>query len=108
ELINEIIENYYKTFQKTLDSGDFVPEKYNKKITRFIYCNMKKSLRVVKWLSLKNSIAIYFQTKKENKLNHKKKRKEKKIQKLMLRKEKKIQKEMACKTKKKRAKVNKN
>ena len=32
KLINETLDKYYDTFSHTLDTTDFVPEKYNKKI----------------------------------------------------------------------------
>lgn len=47
KLINEVLTNYYETFSHTLDTADYVPEKYNKKITNYIYKNMKKSFRQI-------------------------------------------------------------
>ncbi len=32
KLINECLVRYYETFSHTLDTADFVPEKYNDKI----------------------------------------------------------------------------
>lgn len=45
ELINETLDKYYDTFAHTLDTSDFVPEKYNKKISKYIFKNMKKAFR---------------------------------------------------------------
>ena len=35
----------YATFAQTLDTADFVPEKYNKKILAYIFRNMKRQFR---------------------------------------------------------------
>ena len=35
KLINECLTKYYETFSHTLDTADFVPEKYNDKINSF-------------------------------------------------------------------------
>ena len=45
KLINKCLENYYGTFARTLDTADYVPEKYNKKILAYIFKNMKKQFR---------------------------------------------------------------
>lgn len=42
ELINSVLLNYYETFALTLNSEDFVSPKYNKKIEKYIFKNMKK------------------------------------------------------------------
>lgn len=47
EIINEILKNYYNTFSLTLDTSDFVPEKYNKRIRRFIFKNMRSKFKEV-------------------------------------------------------------
>ena len=47
KLINKTLDEYYKTFSHTLDTADFVPEKFNKKIHKYIFKNMKKSFRKV-------------------------------------------------------------
>lgn len=47
KLINECLAHYYATFEQTLDTADFVPEKFNKKIYRYIYKNMKKAFKKV-------------------------------------------------------------
>ena len=45
KLINTCLETYYGTFARTLDTADFVPEKYNKKILAYIFKNMKRQFR---------------------------------------------------------------
>ena len=45
KLINETLDRYYNTFSHTLDTADYVPEKFNKKICKYIFKNMKKAFR---------------------------------------------------------------
>ena len=45
KLINTALTKYYETFSRTLDTADFVPEKYNDKILRYIFKNMKKAFK---------------------------------------------------------------
>lgn len=45
KLVNTCLETYYETFARTLDTADFVPEKYNKKILAYIFKNMKRQFR---------------------------------------------------------------
>lgn len=47
KLINTCLVKYYETFALTLDTADFVPEKYNKKILAYIFKNMKRQFRRV-------------------------------------------------------------
>ena len=47
KLINKTLEKYYETFSRTLDTADFVPQKFNDKISKYIYKNMKKSLKQI-------------------------------------------------------------
>ena len=42
KLINECLCHYYETFARTLDTADYVPEKYNNKILAYIFKSMKK------------------------------------------------------------------
>lgn len=42
KLINKTLEKYYYTYSMTLDTGDFVPEKTNQKIYRYIDKNLNK------------------------------------------------------------------
>lgn len=45
KLINECLTKYYETFSHTLDTADFVPEKYNDKINAYIFKNMKRAFK---------------------------------------------------------------
>lgn len=47
KFINETLDEYYKTFSITLDTSDFVPAKFNKKIYKYIYKNLQNKLKVV-------------------------------------------------------------
>lgn len=53
KLINKVLENYYQTFSMTLDTADYVPEKYNDKIIKYIFKNMKKVFRKIDWEDFK-------------------------------------------------------
>ena len=45
KLINITLDKYYDTFAHTLDTSDFVPDKFNKKICKYIFKNMRKAFR---------------------------------------------------------------
>ena len=47
KLINKTLDKYYETFSHTLDTADYVPEKFNNKIHKYIYKNMKKVFRKI-------------------------------------------------------------
>ncbi len=47
DLINQVLNEFYKTFSQTLDTADYVPTKYNDKIRRYIFRNMKKSMKQI-------------------------------------------------------------
>lgn len=47
KLINITLDKYYETFSHTLDTADYVPEKFNRKIHKYIYKNMKKAFRKI-------------------------------------------------------------
>ena len=47
DLINKTLEEYYKTFSVTLDTGDFVPVDYNKKIYKYIFRNLKDKFKTI-------------------------------------------------------------
>jgi hypothetical protein len=47
ELINAVLEKYFETFSKTLDTADYVPAKYGKKIHAYIFKNMKRKFAEV-------------------------------------------------------------
>lgn len=60
ELINSVLEQYYNTFSRTLDTCDFVPEKYNDKINKYIFKNMRKKFKEIDKEDRK-----YFKSKKQ-------------------------------------------
>ena len=45
KLINECPTKYYETFSHTLDTADYVPDKFNDKILNYIYKNMRKTFK---------------------------------------------------------------
>lgn len=45
ELINETLDKHFETWSHTLDTSDFVPEKYLKKIDKLIFNNLKQKLK---------------------------------------------------------------
>jgi hypothetical protein len=47
EIINEVLQQYFVTFELTLDTADYVPAKYGKKIHKFIFKNMKQKFKQV-------------------------------------------------------------
>lgn len=47
KLINQALVKYYETFSLTLDTVDFVPEKFNQKICKYIFKNMKKAFKKI-------------------------------------------------------------
>ena len=47
ELINQTLDEFYETFSHMLDTSDFVPQKYNEKIRKYIFKNMKKSFKQI-------------------------------------------------------------
>ena len=47
DLINATLVEFYKTFVHTLDTVDYVQEKYNAKICAYIFKNMKKAFRKI-------------------------------------------------------------
>lgn len=47
KLINKCLVTYYETFAHTLDTSDYVPEKYNNKILKYIFKNMKRQFRKI-------------------------------------------------------------
>ncbi len=47
KLINECLIKYYETFSHTLDTADYVPEKYNAKILAYIFKNMKRQFKKI-------------------------------------------------------------
>ena len=47
KLINTTLDKYYETFAHMLDTTDYVPEKYNDKIGRYIFKNLKRTFRKI-------------------------------------------------------------
>lgn len=47
KLINECLVKYYETFEHTVETADYVPEKYNEKILAYIFKNMKKQFKKI-------------------------------------------------------------
>ena len=47
ELIDEVLKRYFATFSITLDTAEFVPVKYGKKVHKYIFKNMKQKFREV-------------------------------------------------------------
>ena len=47
KLINETLDKYYETFSHTLDTADYVPDKFNAKVHKYIYKNMKKTFKKI-------------------------------------------------------------
>ncbi|MCI8988847.1 MAG: hypothetical protein HFK05_03730 [Clostridia bacterium] len=45
DLIDECLVRYYETFAHTLDTCDYVPEKFNNKILKYIFKNMKRQFK---------------------------------------------------------------
>ncbi len=45
ELINEILDKHFETWTHTLDTADFVPERYLKFIDKLIFENLKQKLK---------------------------------------------------------------
>lgn len=48
ELINDVLINYYETFNLMLDTPDFVPDRVNNYISKFLAKRLRKKLREVK------------------------------------------------------------
>lgn len=42
DLLKETLNEYYNTFQCTLDTVDYVPKKFNEKISKYIYKKMRQ------------------------------------------------------------------
>ena len=47
ELINTTLDKYYETFSHMLDTSDYVPEKFNDKIVKYIFKNMKRTFKLI-------------------------------------------------------------
>lgn len=47
DLIDECLTRYYETFRITLDTCDFVPDKYNDRIHKYIFKNLKRKFKEI-------------------------------------------------------------
>lgn len=47
ELINTTLDKYYETFSHMLDTSDYVPDKFNDKIGKYIFKNLKKTFKLI-------------------------------------------------------------
>lgn len=52
KLINKTLIKYYETFSHMLDTSDYVPEKFNNKIAKYIYKNMKVKFKEIEIYNL--------------------------------------------------------
>lgn len=84
DLIDETLDRFYQTFSHTLDTADYVPDKFNKKIDKYIFKNLKKSFKCIN----KEDRIYQNQIKKQIKLEKRLERKEIKKQNKLKRKEK--------------------
>ena len=95
ELINAVMDNYFETFNHTLDTAEFVPDKFLNKIDKYIFKNMKKALKGVD----KEDRIYQRQVKKQ--LNSEKKIEKQKIKKEKLQKRKELNEQKKLKRKEK-------
>lgn len=51
-LIKETLNEYYDTFRHTLDTADYVPEKFNDKISKYIYKKMQQKFNEIEVFNL--------------------------------------------------------
>ena len=47
KLLDEALDRYYTTFSHTLDTADYVPQKFNDKILKYIFKCMRKKFREI-------------------------------------------------------------
>ena len=47
KLINQTLDKYYDTFAHMLDTTEYVPQKYNDKIGKYIFKNMKRHFKLI-------------------------------------------------------------
>ena len=70
-LINDCLVAYYDTFAHTLDTADYVPEKYDNKILKYIFKNLNRQFKKLN----KEDKLYQRKTKKEVRLEAKKAKK---------------------------------
>lgn len=66
DLMEECLDRYYGTFMRTLDTVDYVPEKYNEKILKYIFKNMKKQFGRLNAEDRQFRCDLFWKTWKEN------------------------------------------
>lgn len=71
DLINECLNRYYETFSCTLDTADFVPDKYNDKILKYIFKNLKRVFKRIDKEDLLFQAGLIKEQKKQRKANKK-------------------------------------
>ena len=47
DLIDECLERFYETFEHTLDTADYVPQKYNDKILKYIFKRLNRKFKQI-------------------------------------------------------------
>ncbi len=52
KLINNALDKFYETYSHTLDTADYVPDKYNAKIHKYIFKNMKSKFKEIEVYNL--------------------------------------------------------
>jgi len=83
KLINETLNKFYDTFSHTLNTADYVPEKFNMKICKYIFKNMKIAFRKIDREDRKFQRALKKKIKNKLKIKkHNEKLKELKLKKL--------------------------
>ncbi len=95
KLINACLCKYYETFSHTLDTADFVPDKFNDKILNYIFKNMKKSFKKID----KEDRRYQKQKIKEQQANAKKEKRDRKLAKKQEQRDKKLAKKQNRKSK---------
>lgn len=81
KLINETLDKYYETFSHTLDTADYVPEKFNIKIGKYIFKNMKKAFRRIDREDRKYQMEFNKKLREKNKLKAQKLKESKRAEK---------------------------
>ena len=82
KLINQALDKYYDTFAHMLDTCDYVPEKYNNKIGKYIFKNMKRHFKLIDREDRKFQKKLKDKLKSKESLNKPKKEKWKLFKKL--------------------------
>ena len=83
KLINETLVKYDETFEHTLDTVDFVPQKYNTKICKYIFKNLKQTFKKIDKEDKKYQKEFNKKIKDKEKVKKKKEEKPKKRHKIL-------------------------